>query len=388
MLAEVKRQPSDNRLAADGRFRLWYWASIFTNRYSASSETTAARDFQDMRTWFADGAAEPSVVSQFRALVPALDLRGQVKKGDAVYNAIFNLLVINGARDWCSGAIPQVGELDDHHIVPKSWGTKHLGGNAIDTILNRTPLVDETNRVVISDRLPNQYLPELIAANGRDKVEELMATHLVSPAALDILMHDPFSPDDFESFVRERQKSISEAIQTLLIGGRADLPPDIRRLDEELEGIERALRALVAARLDDDPSQLPPNVREKIEPRIAQDLKRNPGLDPQRYDTLKGALEFADLTELLTIMTRNGETRFANDFPGKELLTTRFGQLAGLRNAIRHSRTVTQVARLEGEAAMHWFDAALGGASISSGFRLTVRVARAWACTALSPEGC
>jgi hypothetical protein len=359
VLAEMKRQPPENRLAADGRFKLWYWASIFTNRYSASSETTAARDFQDMRNWFADAAAEPTVVREFRALVPALDLRGQVKKGDAIYNAIFNLLVINGARDWCSGAIPQVTELDDHHIVPKSWGTKHLGGNAIDTILNRTPLIDETNRVVIGDRLPNQYLPELIATNGRDKVEALMASHLVSPAALDVLLRDPFTPEDFEAFVRERQKSISEAMQTLLIGGRADLPPDLRRLDEQLERIELKLRAVVAERLNDNLDELPSNVREKIDPRIAQDIKRNPGLDPARYDSLQGALEFADLTELLTIMTRNGESRFTSIFPGKELLTTRFGQLAGLRNSIRHSRTVTDVMRLEGEAAIHWFEAAL-----------------------------
>lgn len=364
--AEVKRQPAENRLAADGRFKLWYWASVFTNRYSASSETTAARDFQDVRAWFADETAEPSVVSQFRALIPALDLRSQVKKGDAIYNAIFNLLVINGARDWCSGAIPQVNELDDHHIVPKSWGTNQLGGNSIDTILNRTPLIDETNRVVISDRLPNQYLPELIASNGRDKVEALMATHLVSPAALDVLLRDPFTSEDFEAFIRERQKTISEGIQTLLVGGRADLPPDLRRLDEQLERIELALRSLVAARLENDRRQLPPNVQEKIEPRIAQDLKRNPGLDSSRYANLQGALEFADLTELLVIMTRSGESRFTDIFPGKELLTTRFGQLAGLRNGIRHSRTVTDVARLEGEAAIHWFEAALGAAPVAT----------------------
>ncbi|MEA3029732.1 MAG: hypothetical protein QOG13_1057 [Sphingomonadales bacterium] len=360
-LAEVRRQLPENRLAAEKRFRLWYWASIFTNRYSASSETTAARDFQDLRTWFSDPAAEPPVIAQFRALVPGLDLRGQVKKGDAVYNAIFNLLVIEGASDWCSGAIPQADELDDHHIVPKSWGAKQLGGNAIDTILNRTPLTGETNRNVIGDRLPNQYLPELIATNGRETVEALMASHLISPAALDVLLRDPFTPDDFEAFIRERQRTMTHAIQTLLIGGRADLPADLRALDEEVERIELALRALVAAKLGNDIGQLPPNVREKIDPRIAQDIKRNPGLDPARYTTLTGALEFADLTELLTIMTRSGETGFTDLFPGKELLTTRFGQLAALRNGIRHSRTVTDVARLEGEAASKWFAAALKG---------------------------
>lgn len=135
-LTEVKAQSPANRLAAEGRFRLWYWASIFTNRYSASSETTAARDIQDLRAWFADATAEPPVIDEFKRNAATLDLRGDTKKGFAIYNAIFNLLVIAGARDWLSGAIPQPDELDDHHIVPKSWGISHLHDNAIDTILN------------------------------------------------------------------------------------------------------------------------------------------------------------------------------------------------------------------------------------------------------------
>lgn len=358
-LAETKKQPAENRLAADGRFRLWYWASIFTNRYSASSETTAARDIQDLRSWFQDASVEPAVIGQFRALVPLLDLRGHVKKGDAIYNAIFNLLVIGGARDWVSGVIPQPDDLDDHHIVPKSWGEKNLSGSAIDTILNRTPLTGETNRNVISDRLPNQYLPELIATNGRDTVEALLASHFISSDALNVLLRDPFTSEDFDAFIRERQKTITHSVQTLLIGGRADLPADLRELDEDLERIELALRHLVSTKLDNDIAQLPSNVRDKIDPRIAQDIKRNPGLDPERYAKLSGALEFADLTELLAVITRSGETRFADVFPGKELLITRFGQLAGLRNNIRHSRTVTDVVRLEGQAAIKWFEVAL-----------------------------
>ena len=45
------------------------------------------------------------------------------------------------------------------------------------------------------------------------------------------------------------------------------------------------------------------------------------------------------------------EARFAN----KETLAKRFGQLAELRNGIRHSRTVDEVTRKEGEAALLWF---------------------------------
>jgi hypothetical protein len=37
----------------------------------------------------------------------------------------------------------------------------------------------------------------------------------------------------------------------------------------------------------------------------------------------------------------------------------RFGQLAELRNAIRHSRDVTAIVRNDGEAAIRWFREAL-----------------------------
>lgn len=361
-LSEVKGQPADNQLAAERRFRLWYWASIFTNRYSASSETTAARDIQDLRAWFADAAAEPALIAEFRQRALTLDLRGHVKKGDAVYNAIFNLLVIQGAKDWVSGMVPQAGELDDHHIVPKSWGAKNLGGNGIDTILNRTPLTSDTNRKVICDRLPNQYLPELITKNGRETVEALMATHFVSPAALDILLRAPFGPDDFAAFITERQRTISQSVQSQLIGGRADLPPDLRLLDEAIERIELSLRALIATRLGNDLAQLPGHIRQKMDPKIAAELKRNPGGDPDRYKGLAKALEFADITELLGIITASGETRFRDVFPANDQLNTRFGQLCGLRNPIRHSRTVSDIARHDGEAAIKWFDQALAAA--------------------------
>lgn len=43
-----------------------------------------------------------------------------------------------------------------------------------------------------------------------------------------------------------------------------------------------------------------------------------------------------------------------------ERLAGKFNQSAELRNGIRHSRTVDEVARKEGEAAILWFEKVLG----------------------------
>ena len=110
------------------------------NRYSGSVESTSARDFLDVKAWLEDEIAEPPLIQEFKQRFKTLELRKETKRGTSVYNGIFNLLVLQGARDWMTGNIPQHGDLDDHHIVPASWGNKKLKNNVINSILNRTPL--------------------------------------------------------------------------------------------------------------------------------------------------------------------------------------------------------------------------------------------------------
>src|SRR5947209_5402626 len=138
--AHVKTLPANRQLDAQRKIRHWYWASVFTNRYSGSVESTAARDFLDVKAWLDDDIAEPALILEFKSRFKNLELRKETKRGTSVYNGIFNLLVLQGARDWMTGNVPQHGDLDDHHIVPQAWGTKRLQGNLVHTILNRTPL--------------------------------------------------------------------------------------------------------------------------------------------------------------------------------------------------------------------------------------------------------
>jgi hypothetical protein len=358
--AHVKTLPAHRQLDAQRKIRHWYWASVFTNRYSGSVESTAARDFLDVKSWLDDDIAEPALILEFKSRFKNLELRKETKRGTSVYNGIFNLLVLQGARDWMTGNVPQHGDLDDHHIVPQAWGTKRLSGNLVHTILNRTPLSADTNRNVIRDRLPNAYLPELIASNGEQAVRAILESHFISPAAQAILLRDPFTPDDFEAFIAERQRTLQEAIENLLVKERLDLPLPLRELDEKIEQVELNLRSAIVSALDGDITQLPPHVIQRADERIQRAAKKNAALDTERYQTLDGKLEFCDLRELQDTLTGKAlwpsfEPRFAN----KETLNAKFGQLAELRNGIRHSRTVDEVTRKEGEAAILWFEQVL-----------------------------
>jgi hypothetical protein len=357
---EVKSLEANRQLEAQRRVRHWYWASVFLSRYSGAVESTSARDYLDVKNWLLDKTAEPWMIQEFRARFRGLNLRNETARGTSVYKGIFNLLVIRGARDWMSGNIPQHDELDDHHIVPASWGTENLSGGLVHTILNRTPLTAETNRKVIRDRLPNAYLPELMKQNGEKAVRDLLESHFISRAALEILMRDPFTPDDFEAFITERQRTIEDAIENLLIKERIDLPPNLRELDEKVEKVELGLRSAIVSTLSGDASLLPPHVLQKADERLRKAANKNAAFDDARYERLDGKLEFFDLRELQDAITSKVTWRhFEPCFSNKETLISKFGQLAELRNGIRHSRTVDEVTRMEGEAAILWFETVL-----------------------------
>jgi hypothetical protein len=323
--------PPNQRLNAQRKIRHWYWASVFINRYSGSVESTSARDFLDVKAWMDDDTAEPALLQEFKDRFKSLELRKETKRGTSVYNGIFNLLVLQGARDWMTGNVPQHGDLDDHHIVPISWGATNLKNNLIHTILNRTPLSADTNRKIINDRLPNKYLPELMANNGDTAVRAILESHFISPAALKILLRDPFTPDDFEAFIVERQRTIQEAIENLLIKERLDLSPHLRELDESIEQTELALRRIIVKTFNEDASQFPSHVRQKIDERIQGAAKKNAALDTDHYQTLAGMLEFCDLREIQeTIISKASWSQFESRFINKETLVAKFGQLAEL----------------------------------------------------------
>lgn len=330
---------------------------MFTNRYSGSVESTSARDFIDVRAWIEKDAAEPPLIQEFKDRFRSLDLHKETNSGSSVYNGIFNLLVLAGARDWITGNIPPQSDLDDHHIVPASWGATNLDGKLIHTVLNRTPLTAETNRNVIGKNLPNVYLPRMIEQNGESATRTTLETHFISPAAFDILLRDPFTPNDYEAFIAERQRTIQDAIEDLLIKERLELAPRLRELDVEVERIELRLRKVIATALESDVTLLPSHIAQKAGERIHRAERQNAALNGQRYATLDGKLEYCDLRELQQIIEAKALwSRFEPRFSNKESLTTKFGQLAELRNGIRHSRDVDEIMRKEGEASILWFN--------------------------------
>jgi hypothetical protein len=358
----VETKPA-NTLDVNRKIRKWYWASIFTNRYSSSVESTTAKDFMSLKKWFIDDEMVPDMMEEFINAFKYLELRNENPKGSAIYNAIFNLLVINEARDWSTFELPEYSELDDHHIVPYSI-FKEEGGKAINSILNRTPISDTTNRHIIRNRMPHDYIQEMLDNNDENQVYQVFESHLISRQAISILLRKPFVRADFNEFLQERKRTILEAIQTQLIDERISIPAHLKHLDQEIEEIEFAIREIIVSTIGEDMNSfklsVPPHIQDKLQRRIDSDIKKKPMARPEEYLNFIKRIEFFDLSEYRdTITSKNNWEKFSKVFTDKNALGIRFSQLGTLRNGIRHSRSISEIEQMDGEVAIKWFKTTL-----------------------------
>lgn len=353
----IEKTGYKNILDVNAKIKKWYWSSIFTLRYSSSVESTSAKDFVDLKKWFVNDAEEPENYIKFVQELESQDFKRQTQKGGAIYNAIFNILILNEARDWYTSDLPEYETLDDHHIIPHSWGKK-IVGNDINSILNKTPLSPSTNRHVISNRMPYDYLKEMKDNNGETKFYKILESHLISKKATEILMRNPFSAEDYYEFILEREKTIKEFIQSNIIEDNLALPPQLKELDAKIEAVELGLRAVIANSINKDQYSdlIPQHIIEKVSKRIQTTLKKNPGMSLEDFKSTRKKMDFFDLQEYCdVILSKSAWNLFEERFKNKQLLQEKFSKLGELRNSIRHTREASEVSILEGKAAIIWF---------------------------------
>ncbi|OAV45809.1 DUF262 domain-containing protein [Lewinella sp. 4G2] len=350
------------RAGAQDMVKRWYWSSIISSRYSSSVESTSAQDFIAMKRWFADETAVPDSIQEFDTDFSRLNLIQQDVAGSAVYVAIFNLFIIDGARDWHTFDLPEYDALDDHHIVPKSWGKQNNIDRSINSVLNRTLITPDTNRKVLRDRLPNEYLAELLDANENERAYQVLESHLISRRAVEILLRKPFTPDDYQAFLRERQATIKRRLRLELIPDETQTPLHLRQYDLQIEDIELRLRELLITTLsvtDADVAKrtVPSHLVPKVQRRIEREAKKNPALFEEQGDSAAYWFQFLDLQELKDIMlSKQHWSLFEGRFGSKTVLANEFSDLGNLRNGIRHSRSIDPVTEKKGQGAILWFE--------------------------------
>ena len=207
----------------NGMLTRWYWSSVLSGDYSGSSDTTMAKDFRDWKQWFEDRTPIERATRVDQGFIEnELNLR-QVTRG-ARYDAVLCMIAKRGAEDFFKRRVLDTGDyvesrINDHHIFPTNVEeldpeNSKFFAELNDSILNRTLLLDETNKHKISNKRPSTYLYELVdegVVDDEPELKEIMSDHFISPAALECMLED-----DFDGFIREREKTLMDHIASLV----------------------------------------------------------------------------------------------------------------------------------------------------------------------------
>jgi len=200
----------------------WYWASVFSNRYSGSSNETIITDCTVLRQ-IARGE-KISILNYFNRLRSLItepsDLYSYTKKSSAIYRGILNLLgyEAKGLRDWTNTQILNMNSmnLDDHHIYPRAYiaSKPHLEGmkqdeaeQLVDCVVNRT-LIPRILNIRIGKKAPSVYLTEL-QQKANPKLAECLTSHLIPEEMITDETWDIL----FKLFLEDRAQSIFDLIE-------------------------------------------------------------------------------------------------------------------------------------------------------------------------------
>ncbi len=214
VLAALTAKFGEENVGAEGysAMRRWYWSSVFLNRYAGSTESLMYQDFNELWEYVCGGEHEPATFSEARSEIlenPGFSLRGVSRQGAAAYKGVMNLVALSGARDFANNDGITFHDLDDHHIFPQNFlKTKlKLTGGEANTIVNRTLIVDSTNKK-ISSKSPSNYLEAIIPAKHR---KSILASHLIGADAVKAM-----SEEDYDAFRDARERALISEIKELV----------------------------------------------------------------------------------------------------------------------------------------------------------------------------
>jgi hypothetical protein len=339
------------------RLRYWVLVANAKGRYSrGASETLLDQDLATIR----DGGLADALIERLRPQVGRLDIRPEELVGRNQRSALFKTMFLafrhDGAKDWRSNltiALDHSGSQDKlqfHHIFPKAFLAKSgRTSREADDIANLAFISGKTN-LRISDKSPNEYITAM-----RELVGAAPFQSQCIPVEEELL-----EPANYDAFLTRRRELIADRLNAFLgidAGGQTDLisDPTLRALDQRIEAVELELRELIVQELDGDADRLPPHVTQKINERVTSAARKNPSIT-NALRTLKTRLTYCDLRDLQDVITAKALwPTFETTFGTKEAMAARCGQLADLRNTIRHSRPMNDVTRKDGEAALIWF---------------------------------
>lgn len=211
--------------------KFWYWASIFSERYSGSSNEVVIQDTKILQQ-----IAKNQRISDknyFQKLKLQVDESGEVlaynKKGSAVYKGFLNLVnyEARGLPDWRNSSKLSFNHsnLDDHHIFPRDFlKNGYLGIEEDielgDSVANRT-LIPKITNIKIGKKKPSAYLSELKVSN--EDIADSLVTHLVPQGTNGFGILEGYYDDKFDQFLLERAELMFGLVKKYVVDVRESI---------------------------------------------------------------------------------------------------------------------------------------------------------------------
>ena len=169
LLRTMDNKFKDSEKDCHEKIRCWYWTSVLTNVYSGSSDSQKTLDYKQIGKWFKDSMSVPKSIDDFRKNFfdsSKFNLSDITKRGSSSFNAILDLYVIKGSKDWAFDKIvsrqnmPRIeNKANIDHIFPKS---KYKNEIYIESILNKTWQRKSTNQYNKRAKDPSVFLEEIL----------------------------------------------------------------------------------------------------------------------------------------------------------------------------------------------------------------------------------
>ena len=202
----------------------WYWCGILGEMYGGANETKYANDIEDVvNEVMGRPSLNRTVNAAFFSSTRLLTMQSRLS---AAYKGIMALLYKEHCRDFMNDTTidlvnSMVDTPDIHHIFPQKYcEDHHIKKQKYNSIVNKTPILPETNRAIGGDA-PSIYTKRImkkVKDLTEDALQERIESHLVDYNAL--------ITDNFDVYFIERAKKLLDLIEKAMGKKVADRESD------------------------------------------------------------------------------------------------------------------------------------------------------------------
>lgn len=337
----------------------WFWRVTFSERYSGASQTRMSEDAR----WINE-LIDKQQPFNYQNIIDESSLLNISMKNttSSVRNGFLCLLARRKPLHFDnSGIINLTGDHfskftspEKHHIFPHGFLKKIGVSKSVHSLPNFCFIPSDLNKK-IEDRAPSDYFAQIKDRLDHDSFSRVMSSHFI-PADED----SGIWTDDYELFLKQRARLIMDEILSL-----CGLQFTIREENQNpvIDRVELHLRDAIDKTLSNaygadywNSKNIPTDIIQRVEQRIEKHINQTPGKNRQVYDSGRKKLDFIDVGDYAKIiLAASNWPHFSQVFrSGRNDIERNIIDFNDYRNAVKHSRQISPIVQLRGNAAILW----------------------------------